>query len=107
MVRARQSKRLCGGTAVATPYIGVGRPQDYEPLELNGAPLHLVARFFFSSRFTQLSIRFFASARASFREPLNFTTVGLPPMLSGNEISRTHSFLPRPARMTSLPLRRS
>jgi len=63
-----------------------------------------LARFFFSSRLTQLSIRFLASARASFRVPLRFTTLGLPPMLSGNEISRTHSSRPRPARMAySIP----
>jgi hypothetical protein len=35
------------------------RPQNCEPLDLDGAPLHLGCRLFFSSRFTQLSIRFF------------------------------------------------
>jgi hypothetical protein len=57
------SKRLCGGTDVALyrrcyANIATPRPQDYEPLDLDGAPLHLGVRFFFSNRFTQLSIRF-------------------------------------------------
>ena len=53
---------------------------------------------------SQLSIRFLASAMASFRAPLKFITLGFPPTLSGNEINRTHSFRPRPARMAySIP----
>ncbi len=57
------------------------------------------ARLFFFRRFIQLLIRFLASASASFRDPLKFTTLGLPPTLSGNDISKTHSFRPGPARM--------
>jgi hypothetical protein len=37
------------------------------------------ARFFFSSRFSQLSIRFLASAMASFRAPLKIYHAGVPP----------------------------
>ncbi len=79
---------------VSTNDVIVGRPthQHADQPQLVGLlPTRRAARFFCSSRFSQLSIRRLATALASSRVPLKLATLGLPPTLSGNEISNTHS----------------
>lgn len=92
---------------VSTNDVIVGRPthQHADQPQLVGLlPTRRAARFFCSSRFSQLSIRRLATALASSRVPLKLATLGLPPTLSENEISNTHSSRPGAARITySMP----